>query len=46
MGECQSEITDGRSNGRYTGTHVYPGVGEHKGEISVFMLPLPRRSKL
>ena len=28
------------SNGRYTGTHVYPGVGEHKVKISVFMLPL------
>ena len=40
MDEVQSGSTDGCPSGGYARTYVYPGVGEYKVEISVFMLPL------
>jgi hypothetical protein len=40
MEEFQSGSTDGCPSGGYARTYVYPGVGEYKVEISVFMLPL------
>jgi hypothetical protein len=40
MEEFQSGSTDECPSGGYARTYVYPGVGEYKVEISVFMLPL------